>query len=73
MEDQVARRVSWRYRVTLTVQEREDLQKLVAVGKAAARKLMRARVLLLAKQAEDGPAKADPKIVEAVGCGRATV
>ena len=62
-----------RYRVTLTVEERQELQKLVSVGKAAARKLMRARVLLLANQAEDGPAKADPEIMEALGCGRATV
>ena len=62
-----------RYRVTLTVDERQELQKLVSVGKAAARKLCRARVLLLADQAADGPAKADPEIVEALGCGRATV
>lgn len=62
-----------RYRVTLTLEERQELQKLVSVGKSAARKLMRARVLLLANQAEDGPAKADPEIVEALACGRATV
>jgi hypothetical protein len=55
-----------RYRVTLTVAECQELQKLVSVGKAAARKLMRARVLLLADQAEDGPAKADPAIVDAL-------
>jgi hypothetical protein len=62
-----------RYRVTLTGEERQDLQKLVSVGKAAARKLMRARVLLLADQAEGGPGKSDPEIAEAVRCGRATV
>lgn len=62
-----------RYRVTLTEQERQDLQKLVSTGKAAAKKLVRARVLLLADQAEEGPAKSDPEIVEALGCGRATV
>jgi hypothetical protein len=62
-----------RYRVTLTVEERQELQRLVSVGKAAARKLMRARVLLLADQSEGGPAKADPEIVDALGCGRATV
>jgi hypothetical protein len=62
-----------RYRVTLSVEERQDLQKLVSVGKAAARKLMRARALMLADQTEGGPAKADPEIVEALGCGRATV
>jgi len=62
-----------RYRVTLMDSEREELQRLVRVGKAAARKLTRARILLLADQAEGGPAKSDPEIVEALGCGRASV
>jgi hypothetical protein len=62
-----------RYRVTLTAEERQELQKLVSVGKAAARKLLRARVLLLGDQREGGPAMADPEIVDALGCGRATV
>lgn len=62
-----------RYRVTLTADERQELRKLVSTGKAGARKLMRARVLLLADQAEGGPGKADPEIAEAVSCGRATV
>lgn len=62
-----------RYRVTLTVEERQDLQKMVSVGKGAARKLMRARVLLLADQAAGGPGKSDPEIVEALSCGRATI
>ena len=63
-----------RYRVTRTDEERCDLQKLVSVGKAAANKLVRARVFLLADQAEEGrPAKADAEIAEVLGCGRATV
>ena len=62
-----------RYRVTLTTWERDDLRRLVSVGKAAARKLVRARILLLADEAEDGSAKADQEIVEALGCGRASV
>ena len=61
------------YRVTLTAEERQELQALVSKGKAAARRLTRARVLLLADQAEGGPAKRDPEIVGALGCGRATV
>src|SRR5688572_22118059 len=61
------------YRVTLTAEERRELRALVSKGKAAARKLTRARVLLLADQAEGGPAKSDPEIVAALGCGRATV
>jgi biotin operon repressor len=62
-----------RYRVTLTESERVDLLKLVSVGKAAARKIVRARILLLADQAEGGSAKSDPEIVESLGCGRASV
>jgi transposase len=62
-----------RYRVTLTAEERQELQALASKGKAAARKLVRARILLLANQAEGGPNKQDPEIVDALGCGRATV
>jgi Homeodomain-like domain len=62
-----------RYRVTLTESERNDLRKLVSVGKSAAQKLVRARILLLADQSDDGSAKSDPEIVEALGCGRASV
>ena len=62
-----------RYRVTLTQEERDGLQKLVSVGKGAARKLTRARILLLADQSEGGPSRADPEIVKALSCGRATV
>ena len=62
-----------RYRVTLTESERDDLRKLVSVGKASARKLVRARILLLADQAQGGSAKSDPEIVESLGCGRASV
>ena len=62
-----------RYLVTLTVEEREQLQAMVSKGKAAARKLVRARILLLADEAEGGTQKSDPEITEALGCGRATV
>src|ERR1700692_2474641 len=62
-----------RYRVTLTESERGDLRKLVSVGKAAAQKLVRARILLLADQPHSGSWRADPEIVEALGCGRASV
>lgn len=61
------------YRVTLTGEEREELRGLVSKGKGAARKLTRARILLLADQAAGGPANSDPEIVAALGCGRATV
>jgi transposase len=61
------------YRVTLTAEECQELQALVSKGRSAARKLTRARILLLADQAEGGPAKQDPEIADALGCGRATV
>jgi hypothetical protein len=61
------------YRVTLTAEECHELQALVSKGRCAARKLTRARILLLADQAQGGPAKQDPEIVGALGCGQATV
>ena len=61
------------YRVTLLEEEREELQSMVSAGKAAARKLVRARILLLADQADGGSAKLDPEIADALGCGRATI
>lgn len=62
-----------RYRITLTSEERVELQKMVSVGKSAAQKLVRARILLLADQADGGPAMSDPEIVKSLGCGRASV
>jgi hypothetical protein len=43
-----------KYRVTLTPEEREALGRMIARGKAAARKLTHARVLLQADEAEVG-------------------
>ena len=62
-----------RYRVTLTEDERQELQSMVSAGKTAARKLVRARILLLADEADGGPAKPDSEIADVLGCGRATV
>jgi hypothetical protein len=55
-----------KYRVTLTTDERNALEKLVSVGKAAARKLTHGRILLLADTA-DGREHADDQIVLALG------
>jgi hypothetical protein len=62
-----------RYLVTLTLEEREELRSMISSGTAAARKLVRSRILLLADQAEGGSAKSDGEIADALGCGRATV
>jgi transposase len=62
-----------KYRVTLTPEERDDLSRLLAAGKAAARALAHARILLKADQAEGGPAWEDARIAEALDCGVRTV
>ena len=61
-----------KYRVTLTAGERTELERLVAVGKGAARKLIHARILLLADTAA-GAEHADEGIVAALGVGLCTV
>jgi transposase len=62
-----------KYKVTLTAEERQHLSALIATGKAAARKLAHARVLLHADAAPGGLAWTDERIAEAVAVGRATV
>jgi transposase len=62
-----------KYKVTLPDDERQDLTTLVRKGKAAARKITRARILLLADENEAGPSWSDDRIVEALGISRRTV
>lgn len=62
-----------KFRVSLDPQEREMLQALVSKGKSAAKKLVRARVLLLADEGDQGSAKTDTEIVDALGCSVRTV
>ena len=61
-----------KYRVTLTAEERAELEHVVSVGKSAARKLIHARILLLADTPAGG-AHADDEIVAALGVGMCTV
>ena len=61
-----------KYRVTLTAEERTELERLVSVGKGAARKLTHARILLLADTAARAE-HADEEIVAALGVGLCTV
>jgi transposase len=58
--------VAKRYRVTLTAEEREALGHMISRGKAAARRLVHARVLLQADASEGGPDWTDTRIAEAV-------
>jgi hypothetical protein len=62
-----------RYKITLSDEEREELTQLVNKGKAAARKLTHARILLLADESEAGPSWKDDQIVEALRTSRSTV
>src|SRR5262245_32998661 len=61
-----------KYRVTLTAEERADLEHLVSSGKGAARRLTHARILLLADAAVAG-GHTDDEIVAALGVGLCTV
>jgi len=62
-----------KYVVTLTEEERPMLHEMLSRGKAAARKLMHARILLKADAAVGGPGWNDETIAEALEVGRATV
>jgi transposase len=62
-----------KYKVTLTTEERQSLYDLIAAGKAAAKKLTHARILLKADAAPEGPAWTDGRIAEAVEVNLTTV
>ena len=61
------------YRVTLTPPERQELQQLISRGKADARKLAHARILLQADEAEGGPRRTDGQIASALDTTTRTV
>lgn len=61
------------YRVTLTPEERSQLTDLISAGKAAARKLAHARILLKADESPGEPGWEDARIVEALEVSRSTV
>lgn len=55
------------YVIELLAEERDELESLVRRGKCSARKLTRARALLLSDQGEGGPGWIDTQIAEALG------
>ena len=55
-----------RFMVTLTPDERRSLRKLIGTGKAPARDLQHARILLKADRGPDGPGLSDAAVAEAV-------
>ena len=62
-----------KYRVTLTAGERDELERLLARGKADVRKIKHAQILLKADEADDGPAWSDVRIADAFDAGVATI
>src|SRR3972149_2082876 len=62
-----------KYAVRLTSEERVKLQRLVSVGKAAARKILHARILLAADQGPDGPAWKDEQIAQGLSAHPRTI
>ena len=59
--------------VTLTPEERRSLRKLIRGGRASARRLQHARILLKADCGPDGPALSDTPIAQAVEVSKGTV
>lgn len=62
-----------RYRVTLTAQERGGLEALISKGKADARKLAHARVLLQVDEGGGGPGRIDREVASALDLSVRTV
>ena len=62
-----------KYRVTLTAEEREQLTAMVSKGKAAARALTHARILLKTDETQGGPAWTDAAVCAALDVGLCTV
>jgi transposase len=62
-----------KYIVTLTDEERHMLAAMLSRGKATARKLMHARILLKADVGSGGPGWNDQAIAEGLEVGRATI
>ena len=61
------------YHVTLTSEERHDLERLTTTGHHAARKITYARILLLSDEGPDGPSLSDSQVRTALGVGLSTI
>jgi hypothetical protein len=62
-----------KYIVELTVEQREELSHMISTGKASARQLTHARILLKADQGSSGPGWSDAQIQHALEVSPATV
>ena len=65
--------MSKKYRVFLNGKKRSELKRLINTGTDKARKLTRARILLLADESPDSPSKKDKEIMEALDVSARTV
>jgi hypothetical protein len=62
-----------RYKVNLSSEERDHLQRIVDTGNVAASKRRRAQILLQAERGPTGPGWTDAHICEAFDVGQLTV
>lgn len=62
-----------KYRVTLTAEERVELEGMLGKGKADARKLAHARILLQTDAAGGGPARTDEQVAAGLNVSTRTV
>ena len=62
-----------KYCVKLNGEQRPQLEQLVSSGKASARKIMHAHILLKADESQGGPHWSDEQIQQAFGVGAATI
>ena len=65
--------MSPRYRVTLTPEEREELETLTKRGKTQAKRFVQARALLLCDAGEHGPSWKVEDVAEALGITSRTI
>jgi len=62
-----------KYRVTLTAEERGELEGMLGKGKADARKLTHARILLQADAGDGGPGRTDEQVASGLNVSTRTV
>jgi transposase len=65
--------VAKKYRVTLTAEERTESEAMISRGKADARKLAHARILLQADESDGAPARTDQEVASALNVSTRTV
>lgn len=63
-----------KYRIKLSIEERNELERLVgSKKKVSALKIVKAQSLLLADESDNGPASTDEEIIKSVGIKSATL